>query len=89
MRRLTWMRYNHFVATCKAGWLVGRPLKYFKSRIGFVRPPMQRTEYYMPWGVVTVDELSKLEDHRKLTHYAEHVAVEDWDDDAPYEFYGR
>lgn len=23
--------------------------------------PMQRTEYYMPWGVVRVDELSKME----------------------------
>jgi hypothetical protein len=43
----------------------------------------------MPWGVVTVDELSKLEDHRKLTHYAERVAVDDWDNDAPYDFYGR
>ena len=61
MRRLTWVRYNHFVATCRAGWMIGRPLKYFQSRIGFVRGPMQRTEYYMPWGVVTVDELCRMD----------------------------
>jgi len=31
------------------------------------RQPMQRTEYYMPWGVVTVDELSKMEYDRSPT----------------------
>ena len=47
MRRLTWMRYNHFV--------MGGSVMH-----DFHRQPMQRTEYYMPWGVVTVDELSRM-----------------------------
>ena len=47
MRRLTWMRYNHAIKNMFLGsWL---------------RQPMQRTEYYMPWGVVTVDELHKMD----------------------------
>jgi len=47
MRRLTWMRHNHAIKNMFLGsWL---------------RQPMQRTEYYMPWGIVTVDELSKME----------------------------
>jgi len=55
MRRLTWMRYNHRVKTeCDC--------------IYWLRQPMQRTEYYMPWGTVTVDELHKME-------YTEHA---DW-----------
>ncbi|KKN54387.1 hypothetical protein LCGC14_0592850 [marine sediment metagenome] len=38
--------------------------------------PMQRTEYYMPWGVVTVDELHKME-------YTERA---DWWNDPDYEY---
>ena len=69
MRRLTWMRYNHRI-------LMPEHLSeenYFADSFGknridtgslqahLTRQPMQRTEYYMPWGVVTVDELHKMD----------------------------
>jgi hypothetical protein len=49
MRRVTWLRYNHEIKNMFLGsWL---------------RQPMQRTEYYMPWGTVTVDELCRMESY--------------------------
>ncbi len=60
MRRLTWMRYNHkLLGNGYSPW-ISNPAKLYPA-ITYLRQPMQRTEYYMPWGVVTVDELSKME----------------------------
>ena len=93
MRRLTWMLYNHRI-------LMPEHLSkenYFaeadgsnKIDTGYLmahlkRQPMQRTCYYMPWGVVTVDELSKMVDERLLIHSTDYLAGDAWDDDAPYE----
>ena len=66
MRRLTWMRYNHFIGVNGASRRVYQLLGLTWD--GYRRQPMQRTEYYMPWGTVTVDELHKME-------YTEHA---DW-----------
>ena len=55
MRRLTWMRYNHQVTIGPFGTFMAEYL--VKS---YARQPMQRTAYCMPWGIVTVDELSRM-----------------------------
>ena len=63
MRRLTWMRYNHsLLGTKKYEWQddsysIVRAFKF----VTYLRQPMQRTEYYMPWGTVTVDELHRMD----------------------------
>ena len=76
MRRLTWMLYNHRVAeslyTVKTKGMIFEPAPGWH----FIRQPMQRTEYYMPWGVVTVDELSKME----------YVERADWWNEPDYEY---
>ena len=58
--------------------------RYWMFQLGW-KSECQRTSYYMPWGVVTVDELSKMEDERILTHPIDYLAGVTWDDDAPYE----
>ena len=58
MRRLTWMRYNHMVPSQVKGPRVEQVVFHVWRK---PRQPMQRTEYYMPWGVVTVDELHRME----------------------------
>ena len=63
MRRLTWMRYNHFIGTDFTASRLHRIVAFAWQGHGYFRQPMQRTEYYMPWGVVTVDELSKMEQY--------------------------
>ena len=69
MRRLTWMRYNHKVRMpFHIWWAPFHPTypgaeNHVYNRVVPVEPmrqPMQRTEYYMPWGVVTVDELHRM-----------------------------
>ena len=68
MRRLTWMRYNHRVLTPEflskenflAEWDGSNRLDFGELQYHLVRQPMQRTEYYMPWGTVTVDELHRM-----------------------------
>jgi hypothetical protein len=80
MRRLTWMRYNHFIGTD----FTASRLHGLVAFDGYFRQPMQRTEYYMPWGVVTVDELSKMEYDRSPTILACFDARDDdwwWLDD--------
>ena len=77
MRRLTWMRYNHQVTIGPFGSFMAEYL--VKS---YARQPMQRTEYYMPWGTVTVDELCKMEYDRSPTILACFDARDDsWFDD--------
>lgn len=59
MRRLTWMRYNHQLFGSEHFPHQSNPATLFQL-ITYHRQPMQRTEYYMPWGVVTVDELHRM-----------------------------
>ncbi len=59
MRRLTWMRYNHKLSGNGYSPWISNPAKLYPV-LTYLRQPMQRTEYYMPWDVVTVDELSKM-----------------------------
>ena len=58
MRRVTWLEKKCYVVSRVAD----RPRieKLVIDMWKRVRPPMQRTEYYMPWGVVTVDELHRM-----------------------------
>ena len=69
MRRLTWMLYKHRILTPE--FLSGdnfyaeadgsNKVDFGSLQYHLVRQPMQRTEYYMPWGTVTVDELSRMD----------------------------
>ena len=51
--------------------------RYWMLQLGW-GAKCQRTIYYMPWGVVTVDELCKMEGPTLFYGVG-------WDNDAPYE----
>lgn len=79
MRRLTWMLYNHRILMPEhlshenyfAEWDGSNKIDTGYLACHLRRQPMQRTAYYMPWGVVTVDELSKMECPEPIDYWLE------------------
>jgi hypothetical protein len=60
VRRVTWVRYNHWLRGSTYHPYLSNPRLVYQS-VAYTRQPMQRTEYYMPWGTVTVDELHRMD----------------------------
>ena len=90
MRRVTWLVSNPRILMPEhlseenyfAEWDGKNKINYGALSYHLYRQPMQRTEYYMPWGTVTVDELCKMEYDRSPTILACFDARDDsWFDD--------